>query len=382
MDEDQDMAGGFAANSLNAKEHLNSMWCLQLMCAQVQLTVHMCEGVNRGCNTNVTVTLPGGLQLHDLDSQPVVVKLKDHVIKGKPIQSMFVQVPCLTFPSTTEEELNREPILQWPANNATIKEAGHATNGETYFVGFVWSNSWDLVTESRLAEAAGQDAVLNINKANKYEWHLVARLQGTAVHQLLRIEDKDLVKFNTKIKLALSPPGQPFNKSGWVLLQHRVLTDDAFGPDRLLRNKPVLLLQDIIHKNMTNSMANPQVSRPIAGLYISMLNPRVQAFEPCPWSSNNTMDCCVPTTQPRPRSTKDTLVLPAKCPCLAANSEGYQELNKSAVGLNVAHLGMPHPTTSQFSFEPNTANSTILATKTRGLELYWVTANSVLQQHL
>jgi hypothetical protein len=151
----------------------------------------------------------------------VVVKTKDQVIKGKPVQTMFAQVPCLTFLSTTEDELNKEPMLQWPVDNATNKEEdhatnkeeGHATNSETYFVSFAQSNSQESVAECRLVEAVVQDAVSNANKANKYVWRLIAGLQGAAVCQLLHIKDKDPVKFNTKIKPALSLPGQPFNKS-------------------------------------------------------------------------------------------------------------------------------------------------------------------------
>jgi hypothetical protein len=161
-----------------------------------------------------------------------------------------------------------------------------------------------------------------------------------------------------------------------------VLAADAFRPDGLLRNKLVLLLREITHKDMTDGTTNPQVSRPVMRPYFLTLNPRVQPFEPRSWSLNDATDCCVPTSQPRTRSAKDTLVLSAKCPCLAANSNGGQELNESAGGLVVTCLGTPHPATGQFSFEPNAASLAILATKTRGLEPYWVTANSVLQQHL
>jgi hypothetical protein len=153
-----------------------------------------------------------------------------------------------------------------------------------------------------------------------------------------------------------------------------VLAANAFGLDRLLCNKPVLLPCEITHKDMTNGTANPQVSRPIARLYFLTLNPRVQPFKPCSWSSNNATDYCVPTMQPRTRSAKDMLMLPAKCPCLAANSDSGQEPNESAVGLITTHPGTCHPPTGQFSFEPNAANLEILATKTRGLEPYWVTA--------
>jgi hypothetical protein len=129
-----------------------------------------------GRNANVTVTLPRGLRLHNLDTQPVVVKVKDWVIKGKPVQTMFVQVPCLTLLSTTEEELDKEPMLQWPADNTTNNKEGHAMNGETYFVGFAQSNSQELLAERRSAEAVAQDTVLNTNKANKYVRHLIAGL--------------------------------------------------------------------------------------------------------------------------------------------------------------------------------------------------------------
>jgi hypothetical protein len=200
--------------------------------------------------------------------------------------------------------------------------------------------------------------------------------------QLLRIEDEDPVKFNTKIKPALSPPGQPFNESGWVLLRRRVLAADAFGPDGLLRNELVSLPREITHEDMTNGTADPQVSRLVVRLYMSTLNPRVQPFEPRSRSLNGTTDRCVLTSQPRTRSAEDTLVSPAKRPRLDAHSDDGQGPNESAVGLVVARPGTPHPATGQFSFEPNAASSAILATKTRGLEPYWVTANSVLQQHL
>jgi hypothetical protein len=370
MDKDQHMEGSVAANSLDTKGYLNSMWCLQSKHAQVQLTVRVCEGTNTGHNANVTVTLPGGLWLHDLNTQPVVVKIKDWVIKGKPVQTMFMQVPHLMLLSTTEEELDKEPMLQWTVNNTTNNKEGHAMNGETYFVGFAQSNSRELVAERRLAEVAAQDAVPNTNKADKYVQRLIAGLQGAAVHQLLRIEDKDPFKFNTKIKLVLSPPGQPLNASSWALLQCQVLAANVFGPDGLLRNEPVLLPREITHKDMTNGTANLQVSRPVVRLYFLTLNPRVQPFEPCSQSLNNTTDCCVPTLQPRTRSAKDMLVLPAKRPCLATNSNGGQEPNKSAMGLVATCLGTPHPATGQFSFEPNAASLAVLATKTRGLEPY------------
>jgi hypothetical protein len=231
--------------------------------------VHVCEGTNTGRNANVTVTLPRGLWLHDLDTQPEVVKVKDWVIKGKLMQTMFAQVPCLMLLSTTEEELDKEPMLQWPVNNATTNKEGHTMNGETYFIGFAQSNSWELLAERRLAEAAVQNAVSNTNKADKYVQCLITGLQGAAARQLLHIEDEDLVKFNTKIKPALSPPGQLFNKSGWVLLQCQVLAANAFGPDGLLRNKPVLLLRKITHEDMTTGTANLQVSRPVVRPYVS-----------------------------------------------------------------------------------------------------------------
>jgi hypothetical protein len=200
--------------------------------------------------------------------------------------------------------------------------------------------------------------------------------------QLLRIKDEDPVKFNTEIKPALSPPGQPFNESGWALLRRRVLAADAFGPDGLLRNEPVSLPREITHEDMTNGTADPQVSRLVVRPYILTLNPRVQPFEPRSRSLNGTTDRCILTSQPRTRSAEDTLVSPAKRPHLAAHSNDGQGPNESAVGLVVARPGTPHPATGQFSFEPNAASSAILATKTRGSEPYWVTTNSVLQQHL